>query len=624
MTKAVSTTEQRERFEALVARAEDLIASSPTRYRVRLGLLAGLGYVVIFGVLGALVTITAGTLWAAIASTALFLLLLKKKIIIVLAIMAWVLAKALWVRFDAPQGYRLTREAAPELFRVLDEQRKLLHSGRIHAVLLSNEFNASVVQTPRLGVLGWHQNWLILGVPLLLALRPEEAQAVVAHELGHLSRNHSRFNGWIYRVRISWFRVMQAFDQTEGFAVGVLRRFFDWYAPYFDAMSFALARANEYEADAVAAELTSRTALAGALVGTTVRDDVAGEHYWGPLLGRAESEPEPERHPFGGLREFHAAFEAPTRSVDASLHAAMARETNYADTHPSLRDRLAAVGAEPQPVFTVDNSAGEAWLGSTLDTVLEAFDEDWLKSNGEAWSARFEETRESRDRLTELAARAPETLAPLELWELASLTEAHHSSAEALPLFRDYQSREPDDVDVEFVLGRILLDQDDEASVAHMERAEERFALALRACEYLHAYYKRAGDEPGAERWRLRGERQIDLESRAHAERENLSPKDVFLPSELDEEALAHLRTQLAARDNVRHAWIALKRVAIVPELPVYVLAWKPKGWLVKAAKVSQAIADEVELQGECYVVPRSGETKAVAKRVIERGEQLL
>ena len=87
---------------------------------------------------------------------------------------------------------------------------------------------------------------------------------------------------------------------------------------------------------------------------------------------------------------------------------------------------------------------------------------------------------------------------------------------------------------------------------------------------------------------------------------------------------LEHLRAQLAARKNVGHAWIARKRVAILPESPVYVLAWKPKGWFVKATKVSQAIADEVELQGECFVVPRSGETKAMAKRVIERGEQLL
>lgn len=624
MAKAVTTTERRERFAALVQRAERLIETSPSGYRVRLGLLAVLGYVVIFGVLAALVAIIAGTLWAAIASTALFLLLVKKKIIIVLAVMAWILAKSLWVRFDAPQGYRLTRESAPELFRVLDAQRSVLSSGRIHTVLLSDEFNASVVQAPRLGVLGWHRNWLILGVPLLLALRPEEAQAVVAHELGHLSRNHSRFNGWIYRVRVSWYRVMQAFDETEGFAVGLLRRFFDWYAPYFDAMSFALARANEYEADAVATELTSRTALAGALVGLTIRDDVAGEHYWGPLVGRAESEPEPERRPYSGLREFHSQFEAPTQSVDASLHAALTRETDYADTHPALRDRLAAVGAEPQPVFTIEGSAGEAWLGSTLDSVLEAFDRDWLEHNGEAWSARFEETRESLERLTELAARAPEALAPLELWELASLTEVHHSSAEALPLFRLYQSREPDDADGEFVLGRILLDQDDEGGVAHMERAEERFALALRACEHLYGYYVRAGDERSAERWRLRGEHQIDLEAQAHAERENLSPKDVFLPSALGGEALAELHAQLATRDDVLHAWVCRKQVAIAPESPVYVLACKAKGWFVKAAKLSQALADELELPGECFVVLRGGDTKAIAKQVIKHGEQIL
>lgn len=59
------------------------------------------------------------------------------------------------------------------------------------------------MQHARLGVLGWHVNYLILGLPLMQAVSPEQFRAIVAHELGHLSRNHSRFAGWIYRVRLT-------------------------------------------------------------------------------------------------------------------------------------------------------------------------------------------------------------------------------------------------------------------------------------------------------------------------------------------------------------------------------------------------------------------------------------
>ena len=48
----------------------------------------------------------------------------------------------------------------------------------------------------------------------------------------------------------------------------MFRPFFSRYVPYFSAVSFPLARANEYEADRNSARLTSPTAAAAAL--TTV------------------------------------------------------------------------------------------------------------------------------------------------------------------------------------------------------------------------------------------------------------------------------------------------------------------------------------------------------------------
>ena len=135
------------------------------------------------------------------------------------------------------------------MYAEIDALRKQLKAIKIHEIILTDEFNAGIMQTPRLGVFGWYKNTLILGLQLLLALSPEQARAVLAHEFGHLSGNHSRLNGWIYRARTSWYRVMDAFDRTGGWGTGPMRKFFDWYAPYFNAYSFALARANEAAPD---------------------------------------------------------------------------------------------------------------------------------------------------------------------------------------------------------------------------------------------------------------------------------------------------------------------------------------------------------------------------------------
>jgi Zn-dependent protease with chaperone function len=221
-----------------------------------------------------------GTVWGALASTAFLILLLKKKLIVPLLAVIWVILRSLWVRVEAPTGF----VAPPADFpRTARGGRGLAPAAR-HAGGARDHPHRRLQRRHRAdsapGVLGWQRNTLLIGLPLLLSLSGEQARAVLAHEFGHLSGNHSAFSAWIYRLRLSWYRVMGAFDQAQGFGTALLRRFFHWYAPYFNAYSFALARGNEYEADAISVRLTSVKAAAQALVSTHVRSDALHQHYW--------------------------------------------------------------------------------------------------------------------------------------------------------------------------------------------------------------------------------------------------------------------------------------------------------------------------------------------------------
>lgn len=281
MSKPISTTARRESFERLVREAETLLATRPKAYRCKVAALALLGYLVLFGLLALLVGLLAGCVWLIIISHSAIIFLLKSKLIIALPILIWVILKSLWVSLPAPAGYELKRKEFPALFADIEQLCRQLDTAKIHQVILTDEFNAAITQISRLGVLGWHKNILILGLPLLLALSPEQARAALAHELGHLSGNHSRFNAWIYRVRKTWYQVAWAFEESGSSFVG---KFFNWYAPYFNAYSFALARANEYEADAISAKLTSADALAQCLVAVSIYADLQVNHYWQPFI----------------------------------------------------------------------------------------------------------------------------------------------------------------------------------------------------------------------------------------------------------------------------------------------------------------------------------------------------
>jgi hypothetical protein len=172
---------------------------------VKVGLLAGLGYAYVYAVMVLCAFMVVGVLWIRLSFKVPNFMTLKFQLI-PLAMLAASL-RSLWVAFPRPEGYRLEAKDCTRLRDLLREIHAVIDAPNVHQILLTDDFNAGVVQVPRLGVLGWQQNYLLLGPPLIAALSPDNFRAVLAHELGHLSGNHGRFPGWIYRVRETWVQV---------------------------------------------------------------------------------------------------------------------------------------------------------------------------------------------------------------------------------------------------------------------------------------------------------------------------------------------------------------------------------------------------------------------------------
>ncbi|MCK4586297.1 MAG: M48 family metalloprotease, partial [Gammaproteobacteria bacterium] len=340
----------------------------------------------------------------------LLILLIKKKLIIALIIAVWILLKALWVKFESPEGYELTRKEFPELFKELDGLRKKLKTPPVHQVILTSQMNAAVNQTPRLGLLGWQKNTLILGIQLLLTMSPQEMKSVLAHELGHLSGNHSQFSAWIYRVRLIWHRVMVAFHDSDSIGAKMMRAFFNWYVPKFEAYSFALARSNEYDADAIAAELTSPEVATKALVNVHATAPYVDEKYWQSYYEKADHMEAPDHAPYEGLSKFMVDNPLAQKEQLQRIREAMEVVTEYDDTHPSLKDRVDAIGSDPVIPKAGQITAAQSWLGSQYKKVMADFDQDWLSVNEEDWKNRYQYVSESKAKLEELEQKDVEQL----------------------------------------------------------------------------------------------------------------------------------------------------------------------------------------------------------------------
>jgi Zn-dependent protease with chaperone function len=384
-------------FELLVERIERAARSRPGMYKAKVFALAVLGY----GFLAVVIVTLAGLVLAALLALR-HAPLLAVKLVIAIGAFLLVVVRALWVKLEPPKGWKLARGDAPDLFELLDRLRKQLQTPSIDAVLVTPEFNAGVSQIPRLGLFGWHRNYLLLGLPLMQVLTREQLTAVLAHELGHLSHGHARSSNWIYRLRLTWLRLDAALRQHAPPGSQVITWFYHWYVPYFFAFSFPLARANEFEADAVAARLTSPQIASQALTTVSVVAAFLRERYWpGILKAAVEAAPATTFAPYSklGAAALTGISEADGKSW---VSAALNEVASVSDTHPSLPERLHAMGGTPEVAVPAPGQGADLLLRPALPRLLAAFDKQW---HGQL--ARWREHQRQKQAQQEVFAPAP-------------------------------------------------------------------------------------------------------------------------------------------------------------------------------------------------------------------------
>nr|WP_199290221.1 M48 family metallopeptidase [Leptolyngbya sp. FACHB-36] len=577
----------------MVKRLEQFAQQQPVGYRWRVGLLAALGYAYIFLVLAGLGAIVALLAWLVVISQRLNTAMIKAGIL--LLIPAWAIVRSLQVSFPPPQGLRLTRQQVPALFALVDDLTRTLQAPSFHHILLVQDFNAAVMQVPRLGIFGWQENYLLVGLPLMQVLSPEQFRAVLAHELGHLSGNHSRFAGWIYRVRKTWMQILERLQGGHGGSSLLFDRFFNWYAPFFSAYSFVLARMDEYDADRCAAQLAGKTHCAEALMNVAVQGPFV-DRCWTGIYDRVKQEVEPPSTAFSQVMQtLHGAAPIEGRQW---LEQALMQKTSNADTHPCLSDRLAALGFQkldnlplPQPVRV---TAAQQFLGSALELLIKQFDHEWKQGVETTWRQRYaylQETRAELQALNEKASR--QALTVDEAWERACRTLELEGDAAATPLIQAVVTLKPDHAAAHYTLGRILLEQNNPEGIAHVEAAiAQNVDWVLEGCQLIYGFLWQRGQVEEAKQYRDRAEHQYELLMKAQQERSDVSDRDLLKPHTLTEAEIADLKQQLATYPQVKEAYVVEKVMTHFPEKRFCVLGIIRKRNLIEGEAAAQKLVD--------------------------------
>jgi heat shock protein HtpX len=255
-----------------------------------------------------------------------------------------------------PPGALLVRSCYPRFFAELDRIANSLNEQLPGEVYLVHDVNAWV--TERGGVMGFGGRRVMgVGLPLLSVLTISQFRAVLAHEFGHYYGGDTRLGPFVYKSRDGMVRTLKSLGEPSEILRFVARYAIAYllykavvgtmvgYWKLFLRATQMISRRQEYRADELACQLVGSQALIDGLR-TIHGADLAVSSYWNheisPLVGAGFRAPISE-----GFCRFVAAPQVSKsilEHVDRNLREA---KTDPYDSHPPLRDRIAAASKWP-------------------------------------------------------------------------------------------------------------------------------------------------------------------------------------------------------------------------------------------------------------------------------------
>jgi Zn-dependent protease with chaperone function len=482
--------------------------------------------------------------------------------------------KAMFAKVPAPEGRSLSRAEAPALFDFIETTCKTLKAKLPETILVTDEFNAAVATLPRFGMFG-RQVYMLLGLPLMQALSPEQFKAVLAHEIGHISEKHGAFAKWAYQLREAWGRFIESQEVHEHKFAALYEKFVNWFFPYFTAYSFVLMREHEKDADRYSVQIVGAKPAGEALIALETQTARLNEVFWSKVHEENVAQPSAPKGIFSRMLAELAASdpEHEARTISRAVQV----PTDYGDSHPSLSERLRLIGywtGGGDPVAPPRSTANAAayFLGEGVALLVRDFDIDWDEKVARDWRTRYEHFQKSQKRIAELDLRSEELTAE-ELIEKAGLIAEEKGNAEAIPLLQQIVQRFPEHAEANYFLGGALLSTDDESGLAHVKRAmhlDDKWRLA--ASDVAFQYLRSKGRLDEAREYAKNVEEEEETLSKAQAERQGVSVSDRFEQHSLESDVVEKIVSKLKYYDEIVAIYLVRKVVRYRPDIPFHIV----------------------------------------------------
>lgn len=285
--------------------------------------------------------------------------------------------RGLRLKIAQPNGLALSEDKAPELFG----QVRVLHARykrpEICRIVITARYEVDIIKTPRWVLPIWSSNTIVIGLPVLQSLSPQQLDRMLARRIGQFSKRDNLLTNWLYQLRQAWQQINTATAKVEATGIEPLRWFFALYTPLYSGVSAYAASLDELHADNYAMQLYNDQEVLNMITTEALCRWYLEKRYW-PAVHKISATgknalPAPHSKMATAIRTNLKGEKLPKLLQEILQH-----EPRWNDPLPSVKSRIKNIGHDKPRVSDFSGeTAGVHYLGKSMDAVITVIDKLW-------------------------------------------------------------------------------------------------------------------------------------------------------------------------------------------------------------------------------------------------------
>ncbi len=365
----------------------------------------------------------------------------------------------------------INKKKTPKLIALIEELEQHFNIRHIDSILITDQFDISVHNTPQHCIPQLGQTSLQIGLPLMQSVSATQFKALLARRIGQLSLTNNKITGRISLFQDQLQQYLNACQYNPHWALKPFFYLIRSYQKIFTAIAFYVIRMEELTADQYALDIIDDDDFSQTLSQTIIASHYLKNTFWVSMYKLQRQYPNKMIFPHANMAISFAQSIKIERSQKL-IEEQFQKLNDFYSSAPLLRTRLYEIGYEnyklPEPFST---TAAQLYLDSALPKVTRIFDKLWLQ--------RLQTQRETNtqlnsneQRLNLLASKIQQQpLSADETWEFAVLTEKITGYHAAIPIYKKILERNPMHAKAMFAIGRILLSYNDPTGLDALNKA---------------------------------------------------------------------------------------------------------------------------------------------------------